>query len=145
VAPLGDGVAGIVRLSTQPQVIGIDAGRNVAVMKNIQAHRDLASVELPREAMGSLELAGVASPELSVAERGLRPSPEPAVARAIYEGFPPLTLGAMKGAWRRAWGQDRQGIAVFPPSDVMTVAPTPRVRDGLATVYRASSHASSLP
>jgi hypothetical protein len=78
VASLRIAVVCVVCRRSKEQVVGIDAWRDVALVKHAESWRDLASKEHPGNPVGLL--CPAPEPEQAVAERLLRPRPEPALA-----------------------------------------------------------------
>ena len=103
-SPFGSHVARIVMLSTQPQVIGIDARGVVAsgaIVEHEQSLGNWAMVQYPREAM-SLYPTAMLPPDtkLAVPHTGRASRPDPAGWSQTYFRPEPFSSGASRGRVR---------------------------------------------
>lgn len=119
IAPLGVPVGGVVLGRAEPKVCRVDAQPGIAGMQHVQASRDGAIVDLPREPMGTHHATpAVTNADLAVPTQVAATSPEPAGA-----GIAPIDVLPETFFWSAFQGPAASGVVVARPRAVCASVP----------------------
>lgn len=146
VSSLSYSIESVVSLGAEKQVLRCpDARWVVAAVKNIQAGRNRANVELPSESMGHFDESAIAGSELSVAVAVSCAGPSATIVGGVIRMadllLEPFTLGARVDRGFRVREHDER-VSVFAEPRVVSGTEVARPKEVWATLDGAGDGAS---